>query len=76
MGETKGKRLLFGLVVCFDMQTTVINRTGQKNSDQDNILKKLETKQEHSEDFFSSFLSNCNCHIVSSENKCQCYFLF
>lgn len=26
--------------------------------------------------FFSSSLSNCNCHIVLSENKCQGYFLF
>lgn len=35
------------------MQT--INRIGQKNSDKDNIKKKLEMKQEHSEDFFFQF---------------------
>lgn len=40
MGETKGKILLFGFMVCFDMQTIVINRIGQENSDKDNISKK------------------------------------
>lgn len=38
MGETKGKILLFAFMVCFDMQTTVIYRIAQKNSD--NISKK------------------------------------
>lgn len=44
MGESKGKILLFSFIVCFDMQTTIIN-VGQKSSDKDNISKQQQQQK-------------------------------